>query len=148
MKVRDLVLQDIERLKKLQPMMEKLGIAPDGWWRSIDDGKTWFFTSREDQDPQKLTTDCVINIPTYRQDKLAGVLPKWFDDRHLRGLELEIVKRLKPGQQVYQHNTWVSICTAISVLENSKRGQPQLESTADLLILCIEHRVLHEKELA
>lgn len=133
----DLVLKDIERLKKIQLIMQRLGIEPDGWWRSIDDGKTWFFTSRENQDPEKLTTDCVINIPTYRQDKLALALPDWL--YLCLEVEEDVYVRLPRPKQCRELSYEIH---TLMLRVISWRGQEQLQATADLLILLEEEGLL------
>jgi len=113
----DLVLKDIERCKKVAPILERLGIEPD----------------------EKLPSFCVYDgstplddfyIPTYRQDKLALALPEWFFDRYFDRYYEDIHSYLINCTGLKNPNYTLELFNTAMI----NRGQEQLNATADLII--------------
>lgn len=126
----DLVLKDIERCKKLEPIMNRLGIKPDGYWLEMENGDIHF------HGPELQLSGC---IKTYRQDKLALALPEWVRTPEvydfcfafgLPGIEIEGAM-LNTISEMYER-----------IISNI--GQAHIEATADLLILLEEEKILKE----
>lgn len=128
---KDLVLQDIERCKKMQPIMERLGIEPDV---SICEEENYICNSV-----------CKVDgfVSTYRQDKLALALPEWWfnnEDEYIDDsfaywtwhYPSEIENNEKLTYKLYRYKQELL----------KKGGQAQLEATADLLILLEEEGLL------
>ena len=149
--MKDLVLQDIELCKQVAPILDRLGIEPDDEHihyyyckycaEVIPKHKYWDLLDRLDEEYTHIECPGCEGLlpkyevsknttPAYRQDKLAAGLPEWCFGRgygdHLRSLDLP------------RDGTHMSIGSEIENFQWcmwSKRGQPQLEATARLLIL-------------
>ena len=68
-------LKSAQLCKKLEPIMAKLNIEPDGYWKTSTEHE-W------DNDYRDLLTTAVPGkkVKTYRKDSLEAALPKWCFD--------------------------------------------------------------------
>ena len=131
-KEQDLVLQDVELCKKVEPIMERLGIDPDGYF--TDEG---YVTLVECSEVQWMLPG-EPSFGAYRQDKLALALPDWcFEFGRLMqtiSFKYDLPKEIDPATFDDYMYKFVK-----------ERGQKQLEATAKLLILLEEKELLNEK---
>jgi len=125
---KDLVLQCVERCKALAPIMQ--GIEPDA---SFDPaGNLWTsenFLTMGNRGSKHLPPFEFIKdwIPTFRQDKLALRLPEWVFDNF---------KGIPPNPLIIcEIEDKIDLIHKVSKVVVFGKGQPQLEATADLLIL-------------
>ena len=116
-------LMDIERLKKLEPIMERLGMKPDAWSGYSDITGDTMVAQRKGQLDAEWQA-------LYRADTLEAALPEsFYGNRPIDSLELDAGKL-----QDYITCLWVH--------SRASRGKARLESLADLIILLDEEGLL------
>lgn len=74
MNTNDLYLQDIEKLKKIQPIMERLGIEPDTVLENLVIDRIGI---DEDTGTEFAIAGDSVSVSSYRSDKLELALPDW-----------------------------------------------------------------------
>lgn len=142
----DLVLKDIKRCKKIQPIMERLGIEEDGYYCEFGNYKLsgiksshWSFCL----EPLEVSTSNATGqkVKTYRQDKLAWALPDWLkeDETGLDNIRKALRLHGVPACKLKLASLLGKIIRTrddiINAFRFRKGSQIQLEATADLLIL-------------
>lgn len=139
MKEQDLVLQDVELCKKIQLIMERLGIECDGYYvfglELNEEGKDyWSFLFKEEKEQiimlQGFKAGKLKFIPTYRQDKLALALPRWCRSRFLDEA-LDDIADSESEAHAFATTHWDKIFEVLIY--------GQLKATAELLILLEEN---------
>lgn len=138
---RDLVLQDIERCKKVQPIMERLGIEPDGWWVYAEHGLP--YNGLSDLKKTFIPNNQVFGKgqATYRQDKLELALPEWWHKFKLVGVEFyghteDYLQAWVESRDYSEEILW-ALYSSIS-----GRGEPKRQATVDLICLLDEEGLL------
>lgn len=176
-KQEDLILKDIERCKKVQPIMDRLGIEPDGYhviqtendYEPIKSSEVHLILSTYQSDLEYANDQIswskggtlyefqeAFNViaTTYRQDKLAEALPKWLkeDESGLDNIVTALRLHGAPACKLELHPLLGKIVGARDSIINCFRFgrglQAQLEATADLLILLEEKGLLEAKKSA
>ena len=128
--------QNITTLADSKRLVEAgISLEADGWHRSIDGGDTWFFTSREDQDPSKLTTEHCINIPSVRLDKLLSLLPGWCFTGRLPLSMSNDIELIEIGEKTYHE---------LMPLITNTRGKQAISAAVELLLLLKKEGLLDD----
>jgi len=132
-------LKDIERLKKLEPIMDRLGARPDDYWIYAQHPvlPCWVLQSIAKKDDHYFAKE---DLATYRSDTLESVLPEWWKSIGLTESGGEL-KRLLYSFIDKEVGAWAirNLCREALFSDS----QESLEKKADLIILLDEEGLLN-----
>lgn len=134
-------------------LLKETGIEfePDGYWMSIDNGKTYFFTNGEIPFNNSLDPDIIV-IKSTRTDKILAKLPEWVFETEFKmfGEEVKIVTP-KIDRLLNQWTRtpvdvkrWCAVDYTIRVVVEhaAARGQAAANAAAKLLHLLWKEKLL------
>ena len=136
MENKEFCLQDIELLKQLQPIMEKLGIEPDKYFykdRLVTPGFLTFgsiciIADGNSSSGVMISTDSLIG--SWRRDKLEAALPEWcFGSAHVDSM-LDAINDYENPAHEFALKNYERIIDILLM-----RGQKALNALAKLIIL-------------
>jgi len=136
-------LENIDLLKQLEPIMERLGVEADGYMIAMrigDKTHTVIYDCLYDLEVDSGDIDYAFKL--YRSDTLENVLPEWLYDR---GLYLVGFLKMYSLSDEICEDIANKIRDTMPQLQGL-RGQPKLEALAQLVILLDGEGLLEEKD--
>ncbi len=122
----------LERAKKIQHVMERLGVEPDNLYAATIRGDYELLPHINYIRPYFI--DAMPDIPTWRKDKLEAILP----------IPVELYQRIKPPTE--ESLAVVDLYTTRLGYLRDLRGQEALDAVSDLICLLDENGLMPEGE--